>query len=198
VQKTPSSLRKLFNFWCGSCIKANDAVHKERQLRKRDSRMIRLMYENPSPTNRPPMPHAPSDEEDSEPENFESIWERLQQVDLATNKDYSDRANGNTYYNPTFGGMYSLDLHIQRFLSWAHKGKEHPLACLRWILMHKEVQALLVDTTIRECTRKFKHCCSVNPYEGMASHLPPFPPPPSFVPPSQFVPPPQDDDEEEP
>jgi hypothetical protein len=39
---------------------------------------------------------------------------------------------------------------------------------------------------------------SVNPYEGMASHLPPFPPPPSFVPSSQFVPPPQDDDEEEP
>jgi hypothetical protein len=154
--------------------------------------MIRLMYENPSPTNRPPMPHAPSDEEDSEPENFESIWERLQQVDLATNKDYSDRANGNTYYNPTFGGMYSLDLHIQRFLSWAHKGKEHPLACLRWILMHKEVQALLVDTTM------VVFFGSVNPYEGMASHLPPFPPPPSFVPPSQFVPPHQDDDEEEP
>jgi hypothetical protein len=30
-------------------MKANDAVHKERQLRKRDSRMIRLMYENPLP-----------------------------------------------------------------------------------------------------------------------------------------------------
>jgi hypothetical protein len=30
---------------------------------------------------------------------------------------------------------------------------------------------------------------SVNPYEGMASRLSPFPPPPSFVPPSQFVPP---------
>jgi hypothetical protein len=43
-------------------MKASDAVHKERQLRKRDSRMIRLMYENPSPTNRPPIPHAPSDE----------------------------------------------------------------------------------------------------------------------------------------
>jgi hypothetical protein len=40
--------------------------------------------------------------------------------------------------------------------------------------------------------------CLVNPYEGMTSHLPPFPPPPSFVPPSQFMPPPQDDDEEEP
>jgi hypothetical protein len=90
VQKPPSPLRKLFNFWCGSCMKANDTVHKERQLRKRDSRMIRLMYENPSPTNRPPMPHAPSDEEESEPETFESIWERSQQVDPATNKDYWD------------------------------------------------------------------------------------------------------------
>jgi hypothetical protein len=69
-------------------MKASDAVHKERQLRKRDSRMIRLMYENPSPTNRPPMPHAPSNEEESEPETFESIWERSQQVDPATNKDY--------------------------------------------------------------------------------------------------------------
>jgi hypothetical protein len=39
---------------------------------------------------------------------------------------------------------------------------------------------------------------SVNPYAGMTSHLPPFPPPPSFVPPSQFMPPPQDGDEEEP
>jgi hypothetical protein len=36
---------------------------------------------------------------------------------------------------------------------------------------------------------------SVNLYEGMASHPPPFTPPPYFVPPSQFVPPPQDDDE---
>jgi hypothetical protein len=51
-------------------MKANDVVHKERQLRKRDSRMIRLMYENSSPTNRSPMPHAPSDEEDSELETF--------------------------------------------------------------------------------------------------------------------------------
>jgi hypothetical protein len=57
--------------------------------------------------------------------------------------------------------------------------------------MHKEVQALLVDTTMAVFFG------SVNPYEGMSSHLPPFPPPPSFVPPSQFVPP-QDDDEEEP
>jgi hypothetical protein len=48
--------------------------------------MIRLMYENPSPTNGPPMPHASSDEEESEPETFKSIWE--QQVDPATNKDY--------------------------------------------------------------------------------------------------------------
>jgi hypothetical protein len=88
-------------------MKANDAVHKERQLRKRDSRMLRHMYENPSPTNRPPIPHAPSDEEESEPETFESIWERSQQVDPATNKDYWDRAYGNSYYNPTFGGVYS-------------------------------------------------------------------------------------------
>jgi hypothetical protein len=87
-------------------MKANDAVH-ERQLRKRDSRMIRLMYENPSPTNRPPMPHAPSDAEESEPETFESIWERSQQVDPTTNKDYWDRAYGNSYYNSTFGGVYS-------------------------------------------------------------------------------------------
>jgi hypothetical protein len=65
------------------------------------------MYENPSPTNRPPMPHAPSDEEDSEPGTFESIWEKSQQVDPRTNKDYGDKAYGNTYYNSTFGGMYS-------------------------------------------------------------------------------------------
>jgi hypothetical protein len=39
---------------------------------------------------------------------------------------------------------------------------------------------------------------SVNPYEGMASHLLLFPQPPTFVPPSQFVPLLQDDDEEEP
>jgi hypothetical protein len=36
VQNPPSLLRKLFNFWCGSCMKASDAIHKERQLRKRD------------------------------------------------------------------------------------------------------------------------------------------------------------------
>jgi hypothetical protein len=88
-------------------MKASDAVHKERQLRKRDARMIRLMYENPSPTNSPPIPHASSDEEESEPETFESIWERSQHVDPATNKDYWDRAYGNSYYNPTFGGVYS-------------------------------------------------------------------------------------------
>jgi hypothetical protein len=41
-----------------------------------------------------------------------------------------------------------LDRHIQRFLSWAHKAKAHPLACLPWILMHKEVQVLQVDTTM--------------------------------------------------
>jgi hypothetical protein len=39
---------------------------------------------------------------------------------------------------------------------------------------------------------------SVNPYEGMSSHYPPFPPPPPFMPPSQFVQPSQDDEEEEP
>jgi hypothetical protein len=50
--------------------------------------MLRHMYENPSPTNRPPIPHAPSDEEESESETFESIWERSQQVDPETNKDY--------------------------------------------------------------------------------------------------------------
>jgi hypothetical protein len=107
VQKPPSPLRKLFNFWCGSCMKASDVVHKEMQLRKRDSRMIRLVYENPSPTNRPPIPLAPSDDEDSEPETFDTIWDKSQQVDPATNKDYWDKAYGNTYYNPTFGGMYS-------------------------------------------------------------------------------------------
>jgi hypothetical protein len=94
------------------------------------------------------MPHAPSDEEESEPETFESIWERSQQVDPATNKDYWDRSYGNSYYNPTFGGCIVLDHHTQRFLSWAHKAKALPLACLPWILMHKEVQALLVDTTM--------------------------------------------------
>jgi hypothetical protein len=39
---------------------------------------------------------------------------------------------------------------------------------------------------------------SVNPYEGMSSHYPPFPPPPPFMLPSQFVQPSQDDEEEEP
>jgi hypothetical protein len=46
------------------------------------------MYENPSPTNRPPIPRAPSDDEDSELETFESIRDKSQQVDPATNKDY--------------------------------------------------------------------------------------------------------------
>jgi hypothetical protein len=41
-----------------------------------------------------------------------------------------------------------LDHLIQRFLSWAHKAKAHPLAYLLWILMHKEVQELQVDTTM--------------------------------------------------
>jgi hypothetical protein len=41
-----------------------------------------------------------------------------------------------------------LDHPIQKFLSWAHKAKAHPLACLPWILMHKEVQVLQVDTTM--------------------------------------------------
>jgi hypothetical protein len=58
--------------------------------------------------------------------------------------------------------------------------------------MHKEVQVLQVDTTM------VHFFGSVNPYEGMSSHYPPFPPPPPFMPPSQFVQPSQDDEEEEP
>jgi hypothetical protein len=173
-------------------MKANDAVHKERQLRKKDSRMIRLMYENPPPTNRPPMPHAPSDEEDSEPETFESIWERSQQVDPATNKDYWDRAYGNTYYNPTFGGMYSARSSYSEvpFMSTQGQGTSSSMP--------------QVDPNAQGSSSAVGGYYygslfgSVNPYEGMTSHLPPFPLPPYFVPPSQFVPPPQDDDEEEP
>ena len=40
VHNPPSPLRKMFNFLCGSCMNANDIAHKERQRRKRDSRMI--------------------------------------------------------------------------------------------------------------------------------------------------------------
>jgi hypothetical protein len=88
-------------------MNANDVAHKDRKRRKRDSRMIRFMYEKPPPTNRPPVPSAPSDDEDSEPETFERIWEKSQQVDPATIKYYWDGAYGNSYYNLTFGGMYS-------------------------------------------------------------------------------------------
>jgi hypothetical protein len=50
-----------------------------------------------------------------------------------------------------------LDLNIQRLPSWAHKGKAHPLACLKWILMHKKVQALLVDTTMAVFLAQLTH-----------------------------------------
>jgi hypothetical protein len=192
VQKPPSPLRKLFNFWCGSCMKANDSVHKERQLRKRDSRMIRLMYENPSPTNRPPMPHAPSGEEESELETFESIWERSQQVDPATNKDYWDRAYGNSYYNPTFGGVYSARSSYSEapFMGTQGQGTSSSMP-----LVDPNAQGSSSTVGGYYYGSLFG---SMNPYEGMASHLPPFPPPPSFVLPSQFVPQSQDDDEEEP
>jgi hypothetical protein len=110
--------------------------------------MIRLMYENPSPTNRPPIPHAPSDDDDSEPETFESIWDKSQQVDPATKKDYWIEPMETHITIQPLEECIVLDLHIQRFLSWAHKGKPHPLACLKWILMHKEVQVLPVDTTM--------------------------------------------------
>jgi hypothetical protein len=36
---------------------------------------------------------------------------------------------------------------------------------------------------------------SINPYEGMPSHYPPFLSSPPFMPPSQFVQPSQDDEE---
>ncbi|RLN13652.1 hypothetical protein C2845_PM09G15480 [Panicum miliaceum] len=70
--KPPSPLRKLFNFWCESCMNANDVANKERQRRKRDSRMLRHIYK--SPTNRPLIPRAESDEEDSEAESFTHMW----------------------------------------------------------------------------------------------------------------------------
>ena len=47
--------------------------------------MIRQMYEDPS--NRP-IPHAESDEEDSELESFAHMWNRTQAVDPVTQKDY--------------------------------------------------------------------------------------------------------------
>jgi hypothetical protein len=173
-------------------MKASDAVHKERQLRKRDSRMIRLVYENPSPTNRPPIPHAPSDEEESEPETFESIWERSQQVDLATNKDYWDRAYGNSYYNPTFGGVYSARSSYSEvpFMGTQGQGTSSSMPP--------------VDPNVQGSSSAVGGYYygslfgSVNPYEGMPSHYPPFPPPSPFVPLSQFVQPSQDDEEEEP
>jgi hypothetical protein len=173
-------------------MKASDAVHKERQLRKRDSRMIRLMYENPSPTNRPPIPHAPSDEEESEPETFESIWERSQQVDPATNKDYWDRAYGNSYYNPTFGGVYSARSSYSEapFMGTQGQGTSSSMPPV-----DPNAQGSSGAAGGYDYGTLFG---SVNPYEGMLCHYPPFPPPPPFMPPSQFVQPSQDDEEEEP
>jgi len=63
------------------------------------------MYEDPS--NRPSILCAMSDEEESEPEGFNNLWERSQQVDPVTENDYWDRAIGNSYYNPIYGGMQS-------------------------------------------------------------------------------------------
>jgi hypothetical protein len=123
-------------------MKASDVAHKQRQLRKRGSRMIRLMYENPSPTNRLPMPHAPSDEEDSEPETFESIWDN-KLIRQPTRIIGIEPMETHITIQP-LEECIVLDLLIQRFLSWAHKAKAHPLACLPWILMHKEVQVLQV------------------------------------------------------
>jgi hypothetical protein len=171
-------------------MKASDVVHKERQIRKWDSRMIRLMYEKPSPTNRPPMPHAPSDEEDSEPETFESIWDKSQQVDLVTNKDYWDRAYGNTYYNPTFGGMYSAR---SSYLEVPFMGTQGQGTSSSMPQVDSNAQG---SSSVVGGYYYGSLFGSVNPYEGMTSHLP-LPPPPYFVPPSQIVPPPQDDDDDE-
>jgi hypothetical protein len=173
-------------------MKANEAVHKERQLRKRDSRMIRLMYENPSPTNRPPMPHAPSDEEDSEPETFESIWDKSQQVDPVTNKDYWDRAYGNMYYNPTFVGMYIARYSYSEVPLMGTQG-QGTSSSMPQVDPNAQGSSGVVGGYYYDSLFG-----SVNPYAGMTSHLPPFPRPPSFLPPSQFMPPPQDGDEEEP
>jgi hypothetical protein len=162
-------------------MKANDAVHKERQLRKRDSKMIRLMYENPSPTNRPPMPHAPFDEEDSEPKTFESIWERSQQVDPATNKDYWDRACRNTYYNPTFGGMYNARSSYSEVPLMDTQGQGTSSS-----MPQVDPNAQKSSSTVGGYYYGSLFG-SVNPYEGMASHLPPFPPQPSSVPPGPLL-----------
>jgi hypothetical protein len=123
-------------------------------------------------TIRPPMPHAPSDEEESEPETFESIWERSQQVDPATNKDYWDRAYGNSYYNPTFGGVYSARSSYSEvpFMGTQGQGTSSSMPP--------------VDPNAQGSSRAVGGYYygslfgSVNPYDGMASHLPPFPPPP--------------------
>jgi hypothetical protein len=130
------------------------------------------------------MPHAPSNEEDSELETFESIWDKSKQVDPATNKDYWDRAYGNTYYNPTFEGMYSARSSYSEapFMGTQGQGTSSSMP--------------QVDPNAQESSSTVGGYYygslfgSVNSYEGMTSHLPPFPQPPSFVPPSQFVPPP--------
>jgi hypothetical protein len=98
---------------------------------------------------------------------FESIWDKSQQVDPATNKDYWDRAYGNTYYNPAFGGVYSARSSYSEIPFMGTQDNAHPLGCLPWILMHKEVQVLQVDTTMvpylaqsihmRECRLTFLH-----------------------------------------
>jgi hypothetical protein len=86
-----------------------------------------------------------------------------------------------------------LDRLIQRFLSWAHKAKAHPLACLPWILMHKEVQALLVDTTMAVFLARWTHMrewllvfLHFHHHHLLCLRV------------SLCHPPPQDDDEEEP
>ena len=104
--------------------------------------MIRQMYEDPS--NRPPIPHAESDEEDSEPESFVHMWNRTQAVDPVTQKDYWDQAIGSSYYNPVYGGMQSGGASFSEMHLWEHKGKSLILECHMEILMHLEVLVLLV------------------------------------------------------
>jgi hypothetical protein len=123
---------------------------------------------------------------------FESIWDKSQQVDPATNKDYWDRAYGNTYYNPAFGGVYSAR---SSYSEIPFMGTQDQRTSSRMPPVDPNAQGSSSAAGGYYYGTLFG---SINPYEGMSSYFPPFPPPPSFVPPSQFMPLPQDDDEEEP
>ena len=133
--------------------------------------MIRQMYEDPS--NRPPIPHAESDEEDSEPESFVHMWNRTQAVDPVTQKDYWDQAIGSSYYNPVYGGMQSGGASFSEtpFIGTQEQGTSSNMP-------HGNPNAPGGSDTVG--SDLFGGLFgAIDPYVGM------FPPPPPFNPPSQ-------------